>query len=193
MHPNDNVIDFCLWNWCVLSLSFLSKNIVFHRTWTFSTVQNYKNLLTKISKKKQNKWNQSATKIDKIICFVPVPPIQNHKTQIQTHLLANNPQNNPTQSKKKNKSNRKKHEKKITKLIVELQFDWKVLAMHEIILKCPTDGCNGRGHVSSNRNTHRSLSGCPKAAAQKAALREAKYQCGLSHRLKSTAGLYLNN
>ena len=34
-----------------------------------------------------------------------------------------------------------------------------VLAMHETILKCPTPGCSGRGHVNSNRNTHRSLSG----------------------------------
>lgn len=68
----------------------------------------------------------------------------------------------------------------------------QVLAMHEIILKCPTSGCNGRGHVSSNRNTHRSLSGCPYAAAQKAVIREAKYQSGYSYRHKTIplTGLY---
>ncbi|KPP62081.1 hypothetical protein Z043_119758 [Scleropages formosus] len=43
----------------------------------------------------------------------------------------------------------------------------KVLAMHENVLKCPTPGCTGQGHVNSNRNTHRSLSGCPIAAAEK--------------------------
>ncbi|KAG7224246.1 hypothetical protein INR49_000489 [Caranx melampygus] len=42
-----------------------------------------------------------------------------------------------------------------------------ILAMHENVLKCPTPGCTGQGHVNSNRNTHRSLSGCPIAAAEK--------------------------
>lgn len=65
--------------------------------------------------------------------------------------------------------------------------------MHEIILKCPTPGCNGRGHVSSNRNTHRSLSGCPHAAAKKTAMREAKYQNGYMYqpnKNRSQSGLY---
>uniref|UniRef100_A0A8C9FE98 Uncharacterized protein n=1 Tax=Pavo cristatus TaxID=9049 RepID=A0A8C9FE98_PAVCR len=34
-------------------------------------------------------------------------------------------------------------------------FSSLVLAMHENVLKCPTPGCTGRGHVNSNRNTHR--------------------------------------
>lgn len=57
--------------------------------------------------------------------------------------------------------------------------------MHETILKCPTSGCNGRGHVSSNRNSHRSLSGCPIAAANKQAAREQKYQTSIQQRIKS--------
>lgn len=35
-----------------------------------------------------------------------------------------------------------------------------VLAMHESVLKCPTPGCTGQGHVNSNRNTHRRYLGC---------------------------------
>lgn len=34
-----------------------------------------------------------------------------------------------------------------------------VLAMHENVLKCPTPGCTGQGHVNSNRNTHRRYRG----------------------------------
>ncbi|XP_078245203.1 myelin transcription factor 1-like protein isoform X23 [Pogona vitticeps] len=51
-----------------------------------------------------------------------------------------------------------------------------VLAMHENVLKCPTPGCTGRGHVNSNRNSHRSLSGCPIAAAEKLAKAQEKHQ-----------------
>ncbi|TSM04926.1 Myelin transcription factor 1 [Bagarius yarrelli] len=52
----------------------------------------------------------------------------------------------------------------------------KVLAMHENVLKCPTPGCTGQGHVNSNRNTHRSLSGCPIAAAEKLSKSHDKQQ-----------------
>ncbi|KAF1390906.1 hypothetical protein PFLUV_G00062970 [Perca fluviatilis] len=51
--------------------------------------------------------------------------------------------------------------------VIRKSYFSKVLAMHENVLKCPTPGCTGQGHVNSNRNTHRSLSGCPIAAAEK--------------------------
>jgi Zinc finger, C2HC type len=65
-----------------------------------------------------------------------------------------------------------------------------VLALNETILKCPTRGCNGRGHISSSRNSHRSLSGCPAAAANKAAAKEFKYQNSLIFRNKLQPGKF---
>ncbi|XP_070284723.1 myelin transcription factor 1-like protein isoform X7 [Myotis yumanensis] len=64
---------------------------------------------------------------------------------------------------------------------VKKPYYGKVLAMHENVLKCPTPGCTGRGHVNSNRNSHRSLSGCPIAAAEKLAKAQEKHQsCDVS-------------
>ncbi|KAK3849194.1 hypothetical protein Pcinc_044039, partial [Petrolisthes cinctipes] len=54
-----------------------------------------------------------------------------------------------------------------------------VLAAHETIVKCPTPGCSGRGHVNQSRHCHRSLSGCPVAAASKQAARHARQRMAL--------------
>ncbi|GFV11324.1 myelin transcription factor 1-like protein [Trichonephila clavipes] len=66
-------------------------------------------------------------------------------------------------------------EKKLSSLV-------SVLALHETILKCPTPGCTGKGHVNSNRNSHRSLSGCPIAAMEKLVNKEHKF----SHKASSS-------
>jgi hypothetical protein len=39
--------------------------------------------------------------------------------------------------------------------------------MNDEFIFCPTPGCQGKGHVNSNRSSHRSISGCPIAAMLK--------------------------
>ncbi|XP_022088741.1 myelin transcription factor 1-like [Acanthaster planci] len=48
-----------------------------------------------------------------------------------------------------------------------LRLGIKPETVDRLMGRCPTPGCTGRGHVNSNRNSHRSLSGCPIAAAEK--------------------------
>lgn len=71
----------------------------------------------------------------------------------------------------------------------------KVLATFEKILKCPLVGCHGRGHVNSNRNSHRSLSGCPYVAAKKkTVLHETKLRTDYAfHNENSISGAGLYN
>lgn len=39
--------------------------------------------------------------------------------------------------------------------------------LNDEFIFCPTPGCQGKGHVNSNRSSHRSISGCPIAAMLK--------------------------
>ncbi|XP_022245942.1 uncharacterized protein LOC111086625, partial [Limulus polyphemus] len=47
--------------------------------------------------------------------------------------------------------------------------DSKAISKADSIVKCPTPGCTGRGHVNSSRASHRSISGCPIAAEERLA------------------------
>uniref|UniRef100_A0A183C5P7 LysM domain-containing protein n=1 Tax=Globodera pallida TaxID=36090 RepID=A0A183C5P7_GLOPA len=60
-------------------------------------------------------------------------------------------------------------------LFVSIHF--MLLALQpEQQLRCTYPGCEGRGHVNSSRSSHRSLSGCPIAYADKMARRGQQQQ-----------------
>ncbi|KFD55096.1 hypothetical protein M513_04014, partial [Trichuris suis] len=74
----------------------------------------------------------------------------------------------------------------------EAPVSFLVLALHqEAILRCPTVGCTGKGHVNSNRHTHRSVSGCPLAALEKQQRKLSKAS-GQNIRPSSTGSVSLN-
>lgn len=109
--------------------------------------------------------------------FVKIPSSCNNLMHLHTHTKF---------ISKPTKQNQNQNQK----ITIEMWKSEKVLATYEIILKCPSVGCHGRGHVNSKRSSHRSLSGCPYVAAKKkTALRVAQLQTDYAfHNDNSIAG-----